>query len=194
MKKIQGKHLVMGAVLVVAAWLALFGDKTPDDQSATAVVAASAPKLNHAPAAAHESAGQRQGSGKHKPERDVPILALVARNDLISVGHADLAGHQSTEVSTLFSTHSWVPPVAVDTKPVEPPAPVAPPLKFKYLGKKQEDGVWEVYLAQNDNVYIAQVQGVIDNKYRIDAITPNAVMLTYLPLNQAQRLNIRGND
>jgi hypothetical protein len=176
----------MGVAVLVAAWLALFADKTPDDQVASAALPVKAKTAQTTPA--------RPATGKSKAERNVAILALIPRASLITVGHADLAGTPRNEPNALFSAHSWTAQTQADAKPPEPPAPVAPPLRFKFIGKKFEDGAWEVYLAQNDTTFVARVDSVIDNKYHVDAIGPNAVMLTYLPLNQAQRLNIRGND
>ncbi len=38
--------------------------------------------------------------------------------------------------------------------------------------------------------YIVQTKMVVDGAYRVDAITPPVLSLTYLPLNQVQQLNI----
>ncbi len=69
-----------------------------------------------------------------------------------------------------------------------------PPLPFTYLGKKFEDGAWEVYLARGERTIIARPQTVIEGGYRVDAIAPPNLSLTYLPLNKAQRLHIGGAD
>jgi hypothetical protein len=52
------------------------------------------------------------------------------------------------------------------------------------------DGAWEVYLARPDRTYVARVGTVIDGMYRVDAIAPPTLTVTYLPLNQVQQLNI----
>jgi len=88
-----------------------------------------------------------------------------------------------------------VPPPPVELKPKNPPPPpppTAPPLNFKFIGKKLEDGIWEVYLSRGDTSFIARPLEVIDGNYRVDSITQNALVLTYLPLNQVQRMNIKG--
>lgn len=193
MKRLLPRHIAMLAALVIAAWLALFGDKTPDQQGNAAAMAV--PVTARATQAAQTAQTAKAArSSKARAERDIPILALLPRSELISAGHTDLAGVPRNDAQPLFASHSWVTQVQGDSKPPEPPAPVAPPLRFKYLGRKVEDGVWQVFLALNDNTYIAGVQTVIDNKYRVDVINPNFVMLTYLPLNQQQRLNTRGQD
>jgi hypothetical protein len=65
---------------------------------------------------------------------------------------------------------------------------------FTYLGKKTEEGIWEVYLAQGEQTYIVREQTVIASSYRIDAIRPPVLSLTYLPLALAQSINIGGMD
>ena len=197
------QHILMAAGILVGIWLAFFSDKTPDSDVAEAIVR---------PAAAGKATGT--AADKKMPvvaptqttaitttritsrnERVIPILALEPRSKLISIGHLDLNGKKVASASTIFGTQSWVPPPPVEVKPLHPPPPpppTAPPLKLKFIGKKLEDGVWEVYLANGENSYVVQKNSVIDHVYRVDTITPNLLNLTYLPLNLPQRLNIKG--
>jgi hypothetical protein len=78
--------------------------------------------------------------------------------------------------------------------PPPPPPPGAPPLPFSFIGKALEGGTWEVYLARADKTYVVQAKTVIDGMYRVDAIAPPVLTLTYLPLNQVQQLNIGAFD
>ncbi|MCC2956584.1 hypothetical protein LK542_13270, partial [Massilia sp. IC2-477] len=70
------------------------------------------------------------------------------------------------------------------------PAPTAPPLPFTFIGKSLQDGAWEIYLARGDRTYLVRENTVIDGTYRVDAVRPPVLTLTYLPLNQVQQLNI----
>jgi hypothetical protein len=94
----------------------------------------------------------------------------------------------------VFGTQNWnpppPPPQAVQEAAPPPPPPSAPPLPFIYLGKANEAGVWEVYLARADKTYIVKKATVIDGVYRVDAIAPPTLTLTYLPLNQVQTIHI----
>ena len=185
------QHGVMAAGLIAGIWLAFFSDKTPDTDVAEAVVrpaAARSDRIAVAPAVA-KTIG--------KKDRNIAILALIPRSTLISVGHVGLDGKKLPGNSQIFATQSWVPPPPppIDPKLLPPPPPpTAPPLRMTFLGKKFEDGVWEVYLAQGENSYVVRNQSVIEGTYRVDAISPTAVTLTYLPLNQVQRLNIKGTQ
>ena len=117
------------------------------------------------------------------------VLALHPRLDLIQ---ADGSGGIGT---SLFASHDWMPappphaflPAA---PPPPPPIPTAPPMPFIYLGKKLEDGQWEVYVARNDTLYIVHKHSLLDAAYRVDSITSANMTMTYLPLNQQQTLTI----
>jgi hypothetical protein len=193
------KHGLMIAGLLVGIWLAFFSDKSPEVEVVGAVAKTATAKITGSVSAVvvptESSAVQAENKNYAKSGRVVPILALTARQKLISAGHVGLDGKKIAGNSAIFSTQSWVPPpppVDPKLKNLPPPPPVAPPLNFTYLGSKQEAGVWEVYLARGETSYIVRTQDVIEGTYRVDSVTPNAIILTYLPLNQVQRLNIKG--
>lgn len=172
------RHIVMGAVLLVAAGLALFGDKTPDTGVAEAV--------ERKPAAAAPAAAARHENSAAKADpvilRLLPRAALIGQDDEAMGGSADV-----------FGRRDWTPPPppqAAQAAPPPPPPPTAPPLPFTYLGKAAEGGRWEVFLAMGDKTYVVRDKMVIDGTYRVDAIAPPNLTLTYLPLNQVQQLNI----
>lgn len=194
------RHLLMGAALVGAAALVLFGDNAPDngvaepaERAAPAPVAApasapatapdSAPAA--APAAVPATASARAGKGA--PAADVAILRLLPRAQLVGEqGDAVVAGADG-----MFGTQSFTPPPPPPAKPPPPPPPMAPPLPYTFIGKAVSDGAWEVFLARGpDRTLIVRNQMVLDGAYRVDAIAPPVMKLTYLPLNQVQQLNI----
>ncbi len=163
------RHLILAFGVVAAGLVAIFGDKTPSNGVAEAVVRAT-------PARASSASNAPAGTA-------VFVLPLRARADLI--GEAHQAG------DGVFGNQNWASPVQAVVAPAgPPPAPVAPPLPFTYLGKSLQDGRWEVYLARGSMTYIVQNKMVVDGAYRVDAITPPVLSLTYLPLNQVQQLNI----
>ena len=87
----------------------------------------------------------------------------------------------------LFAAHSWTPPPP--PKAPEPIAqPTAPPLPLTYLGKQMRDGRASVFLAWGERTFIVESGTQLDTTYRVEAIEPNRVRLTYLPLNQTQWL------
>jgi hypothetical protein len=171
------RHLAMGVALAAAAGLVVFGDNTPEDVVAEPVERAqtpAAPIPERAPAA--------------RKDKAPAILRLVDRETLI--GGDDRFGQDG---SAVFGRQDWTPPPPPPPPPAPqapPPPPTAPPLPFTFIGKSLQDGVWEIYLTRGDRTHLVRENTVIDGTYRVDAIKPPVLTLTYLPLNQVQQLNI----
>ena len=166
------RHLMLGAALLVAAGFAVFGDKSPNgvvepvQRGAAPVAARAAPTVT-------------------KPAGTVAVLRLAPRDTLIGDG---------ADGGNAFGALDWTPPPPPPAPPPPPPPPSAPPLPFTFLGKAVERGVWEVFLARGSDTLIVRDKTVIDGVYRIDAIAPPAMTITYLPLNQVQQINIGVRD
>ena len=182
-------QLAMVIALAGAAGLVLFGDKTPSSSVAEPVDRASrAPARTGSPAVAAVAAVASRAGASASASGDVMILRLVPRALLI--GEAGEGAFASGE--GVFGGQNWNPPPP-PPPPVSnaaPPPPMAPPLPFTFIGKAAADGAWEVYLSRADKVYVVRTKTVIDGTYRIDAIAPPVMSLTYLPLNQVQQINI----
>ncbi|MDN4036585.1 hypothetical protein [Massilia sp. YIM B02443] len=175
------RHIAMGAALLLAAGLVVFGDNTPEDTVAEPVErAAQAPARAAAPAASTASTPSNAAS-------DTAILRLLPRETLI--GGDDRFGAAD---NALFARQDWAPPPPPPSNepPPPPPPPTAPPLPFTFIGKSLQDGAWEVYLARGDRTYLVRDKTTIDGTYRVDAIRPPVMTLTYLPLEQVQQINI----
>jgi len=168
------RHVALGAALALAAGLVVFGDTTPEDAVAEPVERA--PAAPRARIAAKENAAPA-------------ILRLLPRESLI--GGDDRFG-QDGEANPVFARQDWTPPPppAPPAEATQPTPPSAPPLPFTYIGKSLQEGRWEIYLARGERTYLVQEAAVIDGAYRVDAIRPPLLTLTYLPLNQVQQLNI----
>ena len=117
-------------------------------------------------------------------ESDKIIGVLKPREELIGV--------PGEHTDNLFRLHSWAPPPppVVHIKAIAPPKPVAPPVPFSYLGKKFENGVWEVYLARGNETFVVREKSMIDGTYRAESVHPPVLTLIFLPLKQQQTLPI----
>lgn len=98
-----------------------------------------------------------------------------------------------------FAVLSWLPPpppppVRVAPPPPPRPIPVAPPLPFTFVGMMEKGGPRpQAFIAKGDALLIIGAGDTIDNNtYRVDVVDPQKIVLTYLPLNTAQTLTIRG--
>lgn len=91
----------------------------------------------------------------------------------------------------LFEVHSWlvVPPVK-KIKAQPPPAPVAPPAPFTYVGRLEQTAKnTQIFMMANGRLYSTRSGEKIDQQWRLDAEDANALRLTYLPLNLPQVLS-----
>ncbi len=179
------RHLLLTAAVALAAWLAIFGDKTPNDNVSLPVTRASSqgssalkPEASLTKAVRDYSAGNTPNSSKTPT-----ILALRSRESLI--GEMD----SKEQNSALFSSQSWTP-APPPPKPADPIVPTAPPLPFKYMGKRDDEGQWQVFLTRDTTTFVIKKDDVIENQYKVLDITPSSMTLLYLPLNQPQSLAI----
>lgn len=190
------RHLLLGAALAGAALLAIFGDRSPDGEIAEAVERAPAPRpapsLSAAAASSAATAAAAAAAVERAPAATSPgtarttILALVPRETLIGDGEARFRQGEHG----VFARQDWTPPPPPPPPAPPPPPPSAPPFPFTFIGKSLADGAWEIYLARGDRTYVVRDKTVIDGTYRVDAIAPPVLTMTYLPLNQVQQLNI----
>jgi len=75
---------------------------------------------------------------------------------------------------------------------VAPPKPIAPPVPYRVAGQVMHDGLNQVVLVRDDRVFTVGPGETLDNVYRIEAITPDAVTVTYLPLAERQQIPVGG--
>lgn len=93
----------------------------------------------------------------------------------------------SREFGDMFPSRSWQPPPA----PPAPPAPPrAPPLPLTFFGRMVEDGKTVVFLARQDQIFAVTAGDTVAENYRIEEVGPATVVITYLPLQERQVLNI----
>jgi len=161
----KASHGVLGVGLAASAALAAFGDRAP----ASAV---SEPVARAAPAPAPAPA--------RKPA--AVIAAIEPRAALLRRTGGELFERQT------FDPPPPPPPLAASAAASAPPAP--PPLPFAYLGKKLDDGKWEVWLADGDQTYYVREGSVVERDWAVNAIRPPWLTLTYLPLKTMQTMTI----
>lgn len=81
--------------------------------------------------------------------------------------------------------------------PVPPPAPVAPPLPFTAVGfihgQRIGDGQQQTFIQQGEKLTVIRQGDTINNTYRVDTITAERIVVTYLPLGQKQTLPLLDN-
>lgn len=126
---------------------------------------------------------------RDSPRQKAPA-PVVLRSELLQREAADL------EIYNIFAARSWYvpPPPPKPPRPLPPPPPTAPPMPFTYIGKIEEQGRSTVFLSREGTNYSVKQGDQIDGTYRVEEISPQAVILTYLPLNIRQTLPIGANN
>jgi len=69
------------------------------------------------------------------------------------------------------------------------PPPTAPALPFEYMGKLVDGDETTVFLLRGDRNLVVRAGDTFESVYRLDRITDNELILTYLPMNLQQSLN-----
>lgn len=121
-----------------------------------------------------------------RPARAAP----AAQTELRALSLASLSRRPAPEghAANLFPQQTWyVPP------PPPKPAPPSPPaLPFTYIGKLVDGDQVTVFVSNGDRNLVLKTHDVVDGTYRVEAITPPVMRLTYLPLQMQQTLDIGG--
>jgi hypothetical protein len=103
--------------------------------------------------------------------------------------------NEEQKIANLFATRGPAPSppsssVVGGAEPAAPAAPVAPPLPFRYLGRIIDGSTTAVFLARGEDNYSVEPGQMIDNQYRVEQVTDNAVTFTYLPMGARQVLSV----
>jgi hypothetical protein len=163
------------ATLLAAAAVLVIGDRR--ERAAGSIVEA-VPRVP-APGAPAQRPAARTAESK-----EVPMIDAIRPRPAL------------TEVGNAFAARDWTPPAPPPPPPrIEAPVrPTAPPLPYKVLGKKLEDGQWQVFLTDGSMVHVVRAQDVLDGRYRVVEIRPPTMTLLYTPLNERQALQIGGTE
>lgn len=142
------------------------------------------------------SAEVTQKTMNHRPDSEIAVQTEFHMK-MPMQSNAELLNTKSQNTMDLFKPHQWMPPVQEVTNlaeslvPEPPPIPVMP---FLYLGKFEDKSGLVVYLMDGDVLLKVSKGEVIDQSYRLDSISDNSLVLTYLPQNVRQTLYIKRNS
>ncbi len=92
----------------------------------------------------------------------------------------------------LFGPQSWDRAPQPEQRPRAAAKPAAPPVPYRVAGQVTDEGGMRVVLAKGERVFFVREGDALEGGYRVDAIRPDAVTLTYLPLGVQERLVVSG--
>lgn len=159
-------------ILLLAAWLAVFGDKTPSGANVqnvtTPVVRAQTTSMaTSAPANAETDRG-RQGASS---QDDAQISRLLSR--------ANPGKPENTPQVDLFPGPAQENAAEVEKDSEDEDQPAAPQQPFALIGRMFESDRWVAFLERNGQTHVAQVGSFIDG-YHVDSISAKEIRLTQL--------------
>jgi len=166
---------LLGAALGVAVWVVLFARRPDTDLGIVE------------PAVSRGTGGYRDNPGGNASGR-----APSAANDPVEIIELRPRAAASSKTDALFGSTAWVAPPKPAAAPAPPPpaVPRAPPLPFVFIGKRFDGARWEVYVSRGADTLFLHESDLIDGTYRVDAVRPPDLSVTYLPLNEKQLLVI----
>lgn len=96
------------------------------------------------------------------------------------------------ELGDVFGSQTWALAKEI-TKPLKvevlaPPAPQAPALPFRFLGRLVDGGKTAYFFQFNERNLIMQPGDSVDDTYILNSVEGGVLTFTYLPLNERQTL------
>lgn len=152
--------LILAPILMAATWLALFGDKTPNNSSG--VVEAVTHAAPPAPAPAAEAT---------EAVADEAVPGQIRRVSKRSAPAADAPGD-------LFAAAAAVETAAPENQPPPPPPP-PPPQPFVLIGRMLDQDRWAAFLERDGRIHVVRAHDVVDG-FRCDSMTAQEIRLTQL--------------
>lgn len=176
----RGTLLVLG--VLVSGWLAIFGDKTPPDQLKSMGARVSS-RL--------DSVRERTSESRVEQLVESEVTGRISHGAPAKThGDSRAGGARGAPSVDLFAATSWQP--APKQEAQQDVRPSAPPLPFVVLGKKLQEGRWEVFLSRGDQTLIVSSGDEIDGVYRVKRLEPPMMVFEYLPLSEEQTLDVGG--
>ena len=135
------------------------------------------------------------------------VVAAVVRNSVMSSAHISVQSSTQSEtlIQALLARDDYktlsenvfssvvlgqknASEIAAPISIVAPPS--APNLPFSVIGKQRQGQRWEVFLAKENQTFVAHEGDLLTSVYQIVSIKPPSMQLLYLPLQQTQTLMI----
>ncbi|WP_289912847.1 hypothetical protein [Janthinobacterium sp. SUN100] len=90
-----------------------------------------------------------------------------------------------TDLFRSISFQSSAPRALAPPPPPPPQKPSAPTFPYQYFGRMVDvDGRTITYLARGDTLIPIHARQLLDNTFRIDAVTETQIVVTYVPLEE----------
>jgi len=133
-------------------------------------------------------------SGKNRAPRTKPnaarALDLTLRLDLLKVSEDTKYAGTGRNIFKVFvepPPKVIVSPILPKPDPGPPPPPPPPPIPLRFYGfATPAGGAKRIFLAQNEDVFIAKEGDIVNRRYKIARISPNGVEILDVLSNNRQ--------
>jgi len=162
--------LILLPILLIAGWLALFGDKTPSSGADEGVVAP----------VRHVQAAESEPQATPSTTNEAVITGQLDSSQVMRLrDRAYLAALENAAQTDLFpgSGAGDAPTAQSAPEPTEEAPPAAAP--FTLIGRVYDNDHWKYFLEHDGKTYVAQVGSVMDG-FRLQAVTSTEIRLIQL--------------
>ena len=129
---------------------------------------------------------KRKAKAPAAPAAVQPAERLAAR-EIIEV--PPVSNYQRSTAEGISVVNLFEPRAPPSVAPA-PAKPVAPKPPFTYMGLIEESGRTKVALAQGDQLLLVAKGEQFSGSYRLDEVSPDTIVVTYLPLEERQSLSM----
>lgn len=121
------------------------------------------------------------------PPREQALTGHSAQpTELPTLGERLERAQATAKVQDLFGPTTWNPPPAPVPLPQKPPPPTAPAFGYAVAGLVHDANGPMIVLNRQNQHFVLRVGDMLEQTYRIEAIGPQSVTVTYLPLRLTQ--------
>ncbi|WP_028454220.1 hypothetical protein [Chitinilyticum litopenaei] len=152
-----------------------------------------------------EAAAELETPARRAPKRaEAPPRAASAASaaSAAAIQKGSPVASAASAVVNLFPRQTWAPPPTPTPVPPPPPPPSAPPLPFVMAASWHENGIDQFIVEAQGQQFVLCEQcnsvgrirpgDTVLGVYRLDRVSRDLIVFTYLPLNQQQQLPTGG--
>ncbi|MDQ8021036.1 MAG: hypothetical protein REI94_04310 [Moraxellaceae bacterium] len=180
--------LFMLPLLLIAAYLAFFADKTPEEEL-VAPVARTTPIEPVGQGQPASTASQPVAAPRFSQEPDasgvIPPAPRAQLAELATAGGPDLFAHgvgPSPEERAAQEAQQQ----QEQQQAVQPP----PQFPYAFIGKQYDGQDWQAFFEKGDSTLIVSTGAVVDNDFRVQSIKPPQMLVLHVPSKQIINIDI----
>ncbi len=185
---------VLALVFVVTRFSSLFGGGVSDGTTSAATRMPSATDLSNQPSGPAPRSNSRTRSAGKKPsgpsslDPTLHVALLKASEDTKYEGTGRNIFRVFVEPPPKPIQNPVIDQKVADYTPPPPPPPPPSNLRFYGFATSRPDGAKRIFLSKNEDVFIASEGDIVDRRYKVVRISPNAVEILAVLSNNRENI------